>query len=103
MKKLALLMGVIFGVASCVKEASGPSLEMENSIKTVSFSFNVKPQADIETRSIDIGTYQDDDRYGFLRCVLPLPFVSPNQKQTPNNVQPQKRLRTHYAFSVHPE
>ena len=61
MKKLALLMGVIFGVASCVKEASGPSLEMGNSIKTVSFSFNVKPQADIETRSIDIGTYQDDE------------------------------------------
>lgn len=61
MKRLFLLLGAVIGLASCVKDEVGASFGSGNEMKTVTFSFDVKPQANINTRSIDIGTYQDDE------------------------------------------
>ena len=61
MRRLFLLMGVVIGLASCVKDEVDASFRSDSEMKTVKFNFNVKPQANINTRSIDIGTYQDDE------------------------------------------
>ena len=61
MRRLFLLIGVVGGLASCVKDEIDASFRSDSEMKTVKFNFNVKPQANINTRSIDIGTYQDDE------------------------------------------
>jgi hypothetical protein len=61
MRRLFLLFVALIGLASCTKDKIDTSSGIDNDIKTVRFNFNVKPQSNINTRSIDIGTYHDDE------------------------------------------
>ena len=61
MKRIILLAGIIIGLSSCVKDNIVPPDNGTEDIKTVTFNFNIKEQDDKCTKSINIGTYADDE------------------------------------------